>query len=336
MKSMRPFSKKRTRRALWSGSLLLLLLVLAGCGGSASSATGYSTQASSIQQPAHLANGQSYASTTGSSDSTTNPNVPASSQKAQLPAATGPQYLIKTLKVSMVVKDTRGVASAIQAWISTTDPRSSTAGSDYEATGDNLYNVSLTFAVQARMYPQIYNYLRDYVPKQGGQLQSFTETVQDATNDYVDTQSRLKNLRVEQQRVQTLLGQTQTLNDTLTIEQKLTDVEGQIESTEEHLSQLTNQVTFYTVSISLLPTATAPPPPTPTPTGWNAGQIFRDAFSASLAVAQGLANFLIWLLAFSFYLIPLALILWFVWRVRNRPRQMPKTTRASSPEDTGL
>ncbi len=337
MKSMRPFSKKRTQRALWSGSLLLLLLVLAGCGGSNSStSTGASMQSQAIPQPAHSISDQKYASTTGSSNNSTTSNASGSGQKAQLPAASGPQYLIKTLKVSMVVKDTRGVASAIQAWISATDPNSSTAGSDYEATGDNLYNVSLTFAVQAKMYPQIYNYLRDYVPKQGGQLQSFSETVQDATNDYIDTQSRLKNLRVEQQRVQTLLGQTQTLNDTLTIEQKLTDVEGQIESTEEHLNQLTNQVTFYTVSISLLPTATAPPPPTPRTSGWNAGQIFRDAFSASLAVAQGLANFLIWLLAFSFYLIPLALILWFVWRVRNRPRQMPKATRTSGSEDTGL
>jgi Domain of unknown function (DUF4349) len=331
MKFMQPFSKQRTWRSLWSGGFLLLLLLLAGCGGSSANTTGSSASMAPMApdlQSQHVLS-------TGSTDSSTNSS--STSKQVQLPAASGPQYLIKTLKVSMIVKDTRGVADAIQAWISATDPRSSTAGSDYEATGDNLYNVSLTFSVQAAMYPQIYNYLRDYVPKKGGQLQSFTETVQDATNDYVDTQSRLKNLRVEQQRVQTLLGQAQTLNDTLTIEQKLTDVEGQIESTEEHLSQLTNQVTFYTVAISLQPTATTPPPPPPVQTGWSAGQVFHDAFSASLALAQGLANFLIWLLAFSFYLIPLALILWFVWRVRNRPRQMPKTARPSSgPEDTGI
>ncbi len=87
----------------------------------------------------------------------------------------------------------------------------------------------------------------------------------------------------------------------LTVEQKLTDVEGEIENTEEHLNQLTNQVTFYTISITLQPTATAPTPP-PAPIGWSAGQVFHDAFSASLAFAQGIANFLIWLLAFSFYL----------------------------------
>ncbi|HEY5001806.1 MAG TPA: DUF4349 domain-containing protein [Ktedonobacteraceae bacterium] len=336
MKSMQPFSKQHAWRSLWSGSFFLLLLLLAGCAGAGSSASTTSGVAMpSSQQAAFSTNGQQNVSNTGSSNSSAGVATSSNSKQAQLPAASGPQYLIKTLKVSMVVKDTRSVASAIQAWISSTDPRSSTAGSDYEATGDNLYNVSLTFSVQAGLYPQIYNYLRDYVPKQGGQLQSFTETVQDATNDYVDTQSRLKNLRVEQQRVQTLLSQTQNLNDTLTVEQKLTDVEGQIESTEEHLSQLTNQVTFYTISIMLQPTATAPAPPPP-PTGWSAGQVFHDAFSASLAFAQGVANFLIWLFAFSFYLIPMALIIWFVWRARNRPRQMPKTTRTAGPEDTGI
>ena len=39
----------------------------------------------------------------------------------------------------------------------------------------------------------------------------------------------LTNLRGEQQRLLTLMGQAQSLSDVLTIEQRLTDVEGQIE-----------------------------------------------------------------------------------------------------------
>jgi Domain of unknown function (DUF4349) len=334
MQSMRSLLKQRKGYSLWFGSFVLLLLLLTGCGsGSISDGTSMSAPAIDSQK---AANGQQDVSSAGSSSNASSSDTSASSNLKPLPAASGPQYLIKTLKVGMVVNNTRSVASTIQAWIQTTDPRSETAGADYELTGNNLYNVSLTFSVSAAMYPQIYNYLRDYVPKQGGELQSFTETVQDATNDYVDTQSRLKNLRVEQQRVQGILSQTQSLSDMLTVEQKLTDVEGQIESTEEQLNELTNQVTFYNVSITLQPTATTPTPP-PAQTGWSAGQVFHNAFSASLTFAQGIANFLIWLLAFSFYLIPAALIAWFVWRVRNRPRHaMPKTMRASGPDETSF
>jgi flagellar biosynthesis chaperone FliJ len=321
MKSLRSSFKQHRSRLLWPSCLVLLILLLAGCGGSSgSSTTGAVMKAPAVDQSARSNND---VSNTGSAASNTNGTSSGNSQQPQTPASNGPQYLIKTLKVSMIVNDTRAVASTLQQWISSTDPRSATAGADYELVGNGLYNISLTFSVQASMYPQIFTYLRDYVPKQGGQLQSFSETVQDVTNDYVDTQSRLKNLRIEQQRIQTLLSQAQSLSDTLTIEQKLTDVEGQIESIEEHLSQLTNQVTFYNVAITLQPTETAPPPPPPP--GWNVGQVFHDAFSASLVFAQGLANFLIWLFAFSFYLVPAALIIWLIWRVRNRPKHaMPK------------
>jgi hypothetical protein len=324
---MLPILKHGKKYILSSGCLVVFLLFLVGCGSSASSSSGMAT----MNAPAHMANSQAQTSTgnaQGATSSSAGAQVPATGKQQSAP--TGPQYLIKTLKVSMDVKDTRKVASIIQAWIGSTDVDSSTAGADYEQTGDNLYNVSLNFSVRAAVYPQIYNYLRDYAPKEGGQLQSFTETVQDVTNDYVDTQSRLKNLRVEQQRVQDLLSHAQALNDVLTIEQKLTDVEGQIESIEAHLNELTSQVAYYTVSISLQPIETAPPPPAPS--GWSAGQAFHDAFAASLAFAQSIANFLIWLLASSFYLVPAALIVWFIWRVRNNPRRAtPKPAETPTP-----
>jgi len=288
------------------------------------------TNSAAVMAP-HTAAGQQDTSSANPSSNTKFANNVANTPQGSTPS--GPQYLVKTLKVSMLVKDTRNVANEIQGWISATDPRSSTAGSDYEQAGDNLYTVSLTFSVQASLYPQIYNYLRSYVPKQGGQLQSFTESVQDVSNDYVDTQSRLKNLRVEQQRIQELLSRAQALGDVIVLEQKLSDIEGQIENIEQHLNQLTGQVTFYTVTLTLQPSDTASP--APATTGWNAGQIFHDAFSASLALGQGLLNFLIWLFAFSFYLIPAAAIAWLVWRARSRPRGgMPKPAGTARPQDT--
>lgn len=324
---MLPLLRLSKKYILSSGCLVVFLLFLVGCGGSSAS----SGSNASMNAPAHMANSQAQTSTgnaQGATSSSAGAQVSATGKQQSVP--TGPQYLIKTLKVSMNVKDTRKVASMLQAWIGSTDTGSSTAGADYEQTGVNLYNVSMTFSVRASAYPQIYNYLRDYAPKEGGQLQSFTETVQDVTNDYVDTQSRLKNLRIEQQRVQDLLSHAQALKDVLTIEQKLTDVEGQIESIEAHLNELTSQVAYYTVSVSLQPIETAPPPPPPA--GWSAGQAFHDAFAASLAFAQSIANFLIWLLAFSFYLVPAALIIWFVWRMRNNPRRAtPKPAETHTP-----
>ncbi len=311
--------------------LVLLSILLAACGSTAGPSV---ADTNSSSMPANVPQ-RSVGSTSMSagSSSTSGQNKDTTTT----PTLIGPQYLIKNLKVNLAVKDTRNVANDLQTWISTTDPQSSSAGLDYEPAANNLYNVTLAFSVQASIYPQIQHYLSNYAEDHGGRLLSETESVQDVTNDYVDTQSRLKNLRGEQQRLQTLMSNAQNLGDILTIEQKLTDIEGQIETIEAHLNSLTSQVTFYTVTISLQPIETVPPPPAPT--GWSAGQIFHDAFAASLAFGQSLASFLIWLLAFSVYIILLIVVIWFArkWYLRNRtPRVVPPVTTTITPPSTKI
>jgi Domain of unknown function (DUF4349) len=132
-----------------------------------------------------------------------------------------------------------------------------------------------------------------------------------------------------------LLSNSTALGDIITVESKLTDVEGQIEDIEAHLNALKNQTTFYLVTIGLQPMApVAPPPPTSTP--WSFGQVLHDAWSTALGFGQGLATLLIWVVVFCIYLIPVALVGWFIWR-RIHPRQAvtsPVTTAGSS--QTGL
>ncbi|GAC1390705.1 MAG: hypothetical protein NVS4B11_27970 [Ktedonobacteraceae bacterium] len=301
------------RRHILPASLFLLTLLLVGCGGSSASTVG-SGGSAAVNAPA-----KSFSSNSGSSQD--------HQQHSTDPGVT--QYLIKTLKVSMGVRDTNKVADTLQTWITTTDPRSSSAGITYDQAGDNLYNVSLTFMVQSTLYPQIERYLRDYASQNGGQLLSLNETVQDVTNDYIDTQSRLTNLRSEQTRLLNLLSHAQALGDIITIQDKLTDIEGQIETIEAHLKQLNGQVSFYTVAITLQPLSTVAP--TPTPSGWNIGQTFHDAFAASLAFAQGLLTFLVWLLAYSFYIIPIALLAWFFYRWRKRSLTTTSSSTVPTP-----
>ncbi|GAC1399005.1 MAG: hypothetical protein NVSMB49_08240 [Ktedonobacteraceae bacterium] len=295
-------------------TLLLLTVFIASCGGSSESTAGVG---SSSVNSSSSAPGKSAPSDTSSSQGQQKNNVD--------PVA---QYLIKTLKVSMGVKDTNKAADVLQTWITTTDIRSSSAGITYDQAGNNLYNVSLTFLVQSTLYPEIEHYLRDYAPQNGGQLLSLNESVQDVTNDYIDTQSRLTNLRSEQTRLLTLLGHAQALGDIITIQDKLTDIEGQIETIEAHLKQLNGQVSFYTIVIMLQPLALVVPS-SPPAVGWNIGQTFHDAFAASLVFAQGLLTFLVWLLAYSVYLIPLAVLGWFFYRWRRR-----SLTAMSSPAPT--
>ena len=189
-----------------------------------------------------------------------------------------------------------------------------------QSGSDTTYEVAVTYDVQAALYPKIYAYLRDYNLQKGtnSRLLGFNETVQDVTNDYVDTQSRIKNYKVEQTRLLTFLNQAKGISDVLSIETKLTEVEGNIETSEAHLNELSNQVTYYTVTIDLQPFSPATTPQVTNAPGWSFGQVVSGAFDASLDFGRSVLTFLIWILAFSIYILPALIIIFLIRKYHRR------------------
>ncbi|BCL82664.1 DUF4349 domain-containing protein [Ktedonobacteria bacterium brp13] len=323
---MRGIKKRSWQRLLWPLYLSCLFIVLAACGSGNTGAAGSTASGSS----------NSFAAKQSASNASAGASSASGTTNTGLTQNTGPNYLIKTLSVSMNVTDTRSTANDIQEWISTKDPRSTSAGVNYNQDGNNLYTISMTFAVQATLYPQVYAYLRDY-NLHNGQLTNFHETVQDVSNDYVDTQSRITVYQGERDRLLGLLKQTQSASDVVTIEQRLSDVEQSLESTESHLNLLNSQVAFYNVTIQLQPLAIAEPVIPPNQP-WTIWQTFHAAWTAVLGLGQVLLVILIWLLTFSVYIIPLFFLIWlFVrWRERkqsvfSRPAPAPASVSARAP-----
>ncbi len=294
----------------------LFAVVLAGCGGSETSTSPGSHASIPAAVPAqHSAQYSAAQKSAGTSSSS-----PASSQ-----------YLIKSLNISMEVNDTQKVAMDLQNWITTTDTEAVADSINYQQADANLYNVSMTFSVQASLFPRIESYLDSYPALNHGQLLSTTLNTQDVSNDYIDSQSTLINLKGEQQRLLTLMSNAQSLGDILTIDQRLTDVEGQIQQIEAHLNDLRGQTSFYTVAISLQPIGTAAP--AKQPAGWSPLAVWQGAASAFVAVGQVLLTVIIWLLMFSVYIVPFAIIAWFVqrWRRMRAQRAAPKVAATSIP-----
>lgn len=286
-------------------AVLLLAILLAACGAESASTNGASMPVAGPAEPSNL----------------------SSSSTSKSSAGTSQQYLIKSFNINMQVKDTRRVAADLQAWISATDPQSLVTNVNYQQVDDNQFSVTLAFSVQASLFPGIESYLNAYPAGHGGKLLNVAMNTQDVSGDYVDSQSRLTNLKAEQQRLLTLVGHAQALTDVLAIDQRLTDVEGQIEQIDAHLSDLKSQTTFYNVTVGLQPAeAVITPPPSG---GWSFSAIWQGALNAIKVVAQALATVAIWLLLFSVYIVPLALIIWLarrLWRARAL-----RSTRAVAP-----
>ncbi len=303
------FMQKRKWSLISLSAVLLLAMLLAACGAESASTNGAAVPA------------------TGSAQFVNHSSDTSSSSSSKSSAGTSQQYLIKSFNINMEVKDTRRVAADLQAWISATDPLSLVTNVNYQQVDNNLYSVSLAFSVQASLFPGIESYLNTYPSQHGGKLLNVAMNTQDVSSDYIDSQSRLTNLKAEQLRLLTLVSHAQALTDVLAIDQRLTDVEGQIEQIDAHLNDLKSQTTFYNVTVSLQPAEVVVTPPPPS--GWSFSAIWQGALNAIKVVAQALATVAIWLLLFSVYIIPLALIIWLarrLWRARAL-----KSTRAAAP-----
>lgn len=74
-----------------------------------------------------------------------------------------------------------------------------------------------------------------------------SENVEDVTLAYVDVESHRNALRVEQERLLELLEQAETIEDIITIEDRLSSVRYQLESMESQLRTYDNRIDYSTV-----------------------------------------------------------------------------------------
>ena len=77
------------------------------------------------------------------------------------------------------------------------------------------------------------------------------KSAEDIGAAYYDTEARLKTLRIQQERLQTLLSQATTMTDIIDLENALADVEYEIEQNASTLNRYDSLVGFATVTLSL-------------------------------------------------------------------------------------
>ncbi len=77
------------------------------------------------------------------------------------------------------------------------------------------------------------------------------ESVEDVTLTYVDLESHKKMLLKEQERLLEFLDEAETIEDIITIESRLTEVQYQLESMESQLRTYDNQIDYSTVYLDI-------------------------------------------------------------------------------------
>jgi uncharacterized protein DUF4349 len=143
-----------------------------------------------------------------------------------------------------------------------------------------------------------------------------TDTVrgEDVTEEFVDLESRERNLLAAVQSLLELYGRAQSVNDALAIERELANIRGQIEQVQGRIQYLEERAATSQIALGIQPVARpkAPPP------AWNPGRVVEQPWNASLGVLQALATAVISAVVFGWWLSPMLVAGLVLWRRRHR------------------
>jgi hypothetical protein len=130
-------------------------------------------------------------------------------------------------------------------------------------------------------------------------------TAEDVTEEYVDTESTLRNMNRTESRLLEHLSKTGRLSDTLLVEKELTRVRQEIEQREGRLRFLSHRVQFSTVDVTLREAAKMQP--AVPPASYSTGKEASDATRSLVGFLRSVWTTLIWIGIWAVVWAPLAL-----------------------------
>lgn len=155
-------------------------------------------------------------------------------------------------------------------------------------------------------------------------------TSQDVTEEYVDLNARLRNLKATEEELLNFLKEAQNAEELLAVHRELTRVREDIERLEGRKRYLEQVSRFALIEVYLRPKEVQPPI---LPDTWSASAVFKAAVRALVRALQELATLGIWLVVFA---LPLFLLLggviWMIWRLATWVWRRSKKGVSPSPK----
>ena len=176
-------------------------------------------------------------------------------------------------------------------------------------------SATLTIRVPVQNYDVLLAGLRNMT---GVSLATEGSNSNEVTEQYTDLESRLRNLERTEEQYLTLLNRATSINEILTVQDRLSGVRSQIEQIQGRLKVLDDQTDFATVNVSLAPIVAKVEEPKPG--GWKLSEVFVESWEASFEVARyAAAAGMIALVVVAWLGIPVLLLFFITRRVRRRP-----------------
>jgi hypothetical protein len=293
------------------GVLLLLALVLSACGGGGDAAQS-GGRGVSVEQEA----GQARPTASDAEFAASEAGVPedwAAQQDLD-------RKIVKTAELGIRAEDVRGSAARAQQVAA---QFGGSVLSSQIVGGDGSVSADLVLIVPSPEFEKALDELRGL----GKEVTTDTVSGEDVTEEFVDLESRERNLLAAEQSLLELYDRAQSVNDALSIERELANIRGQIEQVQGRIQYLEERTTTSQIALSIQPVA----PPTAPPPAWKPARVVAQAWNASLGVLQALATVVLSALVFGWWLAPMLAAGFVWWRRRNRGSDPAATSSSQAP-----
>jgi hypothetical protein len=244
--------------------------------------------------------------------------VPAARQKAMMPrprSPRGPSQLIRTANLSIEVTD---VSKSLRAATSITEGQlGDVIGlNDETPPSENaVHTGTMSIRVPQYRFEQTLDALGAL-----GKVKSKSVNAQDVSDQLVDAQARLRNLRRTEADILNIMDRSGNIEQVLNVTQQLGSVREQIEQLDAQIQGMQYQVAYSTINVTF-----TSPVVVNVSTGFAVlGEAWKSALGSLRDFTVSLLSLGLWLVAFSPYIIVIALIAAFAM---HRIRVHALTTR---------
>ena len=205
----------------------------------------------------------------------------------------------------------------------------SQSASEQNAARKLIRNASLS--VETKEFDAFLASVEEQVNALGGSNRN--ESVEDVTLTYVDMESRKKSLQTEMDRLQEFLEKAETLEDIITLEDRMSTVRYQLESMESQLRTYDNMVDYSTVHMNIQEVKELTPVIEEEETAWER---FVNGFKESVEdVKDSFVEFVIWIgihIPYFVVFVIFALIVALILKAIVRGNRKKKAAKSSAPE----
>lgn len=221
------------------------------------------------------------------------------------------RLVIKTGTMNMVVKD---IKDSIEKIVKYTEERGGWVVSSSLTEMETVPSGFITIRVPAENFDEALTYFRGLairVTYEGTQGQ-------DVTEEYIDLQSRLRNLEAAENQLLKIMERSGEISEVLEVQRELMKVREEIERIEGRIQYLEQSAKMATIAVNLaLSEELLPIPPAEK---WRPKYVLLQTWKSVLGFLRGFSYFVIKVIVWAVVWVPFGVVIWYgrkIWKKRR-------------------